>query len=50
MYDSITTNNFFRNVHCLIKVKIYLHHSHITEKVLGYAHDFGNWNVRENKS
>ena len=49
MYDSIATINFFRNVHCLIKIKIHLHHSHITEKVLGYAHDFRNWNVRENK-
>ena len=50
MYDTITTNNFFRNVHRLIKVKVHLHHSHITGKILGYAHDFCNWNVYENKS
>ena len=50
MYDTITTNNFFRNVHRLIKVKLHLHHSHITGKTLGYAYDFCNWNVRENKS
>ena len=42
MYDTITTNNFFRNVHCLIKVKVHLHHSYITGKILGYAHDFCN--------
>ena len=49
-YDTITTNNFFRNLHCLIKVKVHLHHSHITGKNLGCAHDFCNWNVRKNKS
>ena len=30
MYDTITTANFFRNMHRLIKVKIHLHHSYIT--------------------
>ena len=33
MYDTITTANFFRNVHHLIKVKIHLHHSHITGEI-----------------
>ena len=42
MYDIITTANFSRNVHCLIKVKIYLYHSHITGEILGYTHDFCN--------
>ena len=37
MYDTITTNNLFRNVHRLIKVKVHLHHSHITGNILGYA-------------
>ena len=50
MCDTITTNNFFRNVHHLIKVKVHLHHLHITGNILGYAHDFFNWNVRGNKS
>ena len=40
MYNTIATNNFFRNVQRLIKVKIHLHHSHITGKILGYTHDF----------
>ena len=50
MYDTITTNNFFRNVHQLIKVKVYLHHSHTTSKISGYSHDFCKWSVRESKS
>ena len=50
MYDTITTNNSFRNVHHQIKVKVHLDHSHITGKILGYTDDFCNWNVRENKS
>ena len=33
MYDTITSNNFLRNVHRLIKVKVHLHHSHITGKI-----------------
>ena len=32
MYDTITNNNFFRIVYCLIIVKVYLHH---------YREDFG---------
>ena len=50
MYDTITTNNFFRNVHRLIKVKVHFLYSHITGKILGHTPDFGNWNVRETKS
>ena len=50
MYDIITTANFSRNVHRLIKVKIYLYHSHITGEILGYTHDFCNWSVQKNKS
>ena len=50
MYNTITTANIYKNVHHLIKVKIHLHHSHITDEILGYIHDFCNWTVRENKS
>ena len=42
MYDIIKTANFSRNVHRLIKVKIYLYHSHITWEILGYTQDFCN--------
>ena len=49
-YDTVTTNNFFRNVYHMIKVKMYLHHSLVTDEILGYVHDFCNWRVRENKT
>ena len=41
-YDTITTNKFFIHVHRLIKGKVHLHHSHMTEEILGYSHDFCN--------
>ena len=34
----------------MIKVKMYLHHSLVTDETLGYVHDFCNWRVRENKT
>ena len=34
----------------MIKVKMHLHHSHVTDEILGYVHDFCNWRVRENKT
>ena len=49
-FETITTSNFFRNLHCLIKVKVHLHHSHVTGEIYGYVHDFCNWSVRENKT
>lgn len=44
------TRRFFINVHCLIKVKFHLHHSHVTGKIKGYAHDFCNTMVIEKTS
>ena len=41
-YETITTDKFFTNVHWLIRGKFHLHHSHITGKIFGYAHDFCN--------
>ena len=49
-YETITTTNFFGNVHKYIKVKIDLHHSHITGEIFGYSHDFCNWKVEESKN
>ena len=49
-YETITTNNFFGNVQKYIKVKIHLHHSHITGEIFGYLHDFCNWKVKESKN
>ena len=41
-YETFSTGSSFINVHRLIKMKIHLHHSHITRKILGNAHDFCN--------
>ena len=38
--ETIITNNFFGKVHKYIKVKIYLHYSHIAGEIFGYSHDF----------
>ena len=48
-FDTITTNNFLKNVHKMIKVKVHLHHSHVTGKIFGYPQEFCNWRIRENK-
>ena len=48
-YETLATYDLFIYVHKVINVKIHLHHSHITGKVIGYAHDFCNEKVRENK-
>ena len=34
-YDTVTTNNLFRNVYHMIKVKMHLHHSPVTGAILG---------------
>ena len=48
-YETLTTNGLFIQVHKILNVKIHLHHSHVTGKILGYTHDFCNEKVRENK-
>ena len=49
-YDALTTQDLFESVHRVVNVKIYLHHSHITGEILGYAHDLCNMKVRENQN
>ena len=46
-YDSLTTKKFFMHVHNLIKMKIHIHHLHVTGKINGYAHDFCNTRLIE---
>ena len=46
--ETVTTRNLFGFVHKIINVKINLHLSHITGKIIGYVHDFCNLQVREN--
>ena len=45
-YEALMTINFF--VYRLVNVKIHLHHSHVTGRIYGYAHEFCNMKVREN--
>ena len=45
---TVTTGNLFEFVHKILNVKINLHHSHITGKIIGYVHGFCNQQVREN--
>ena len=47
--ETVTTRNLFEYVHKIINVKIHLHHSHVTGKIIGYVHDFCNLEVRENR-
>ena len=49
-FETVCSTNFFRNLYRLLKVKIHLHYSYITGKILGYVHDFCNWTVRENRT
>ena len=49
-FDALTTQNLFESVHGVINVKIHLHHSHVTGKILGYAHDFCNMKARLKKN
>ena len=46
----LKTINFFESVHRIINVKIHLHHSHMTGKIISYAHYFCNMKVRENQN
>ena len=49
-YETFTTKPFFVHVHRLIKMKVHLHHSLITGKIIGYSHDFCNTAVIEKTS
>ena len=49
-YETFTISAFFINAHSLIKIKIHSDHSHITGKIMGYAHDFCNTKVTEKSS
>ena len=46
-YEAITTNKLFLHNHKLIKGKAHLHHSHITDEIIGYSHDFYHTRVTE---
>ena len=43
------SKNFIKNLKGIMNNKIHLHHSHITGEIIGYAHNFCNGKVKENK-
>ena len=49
IFETITTHGFFENIYKLINFKVHNHHSHVTGKIVGYAHDICNMKVRENQ-
>ena len=49
-YETLATLIFFESIDRLINVKIHLHHSYVTGRIYGYAHDFCNMKVRKNQS
>ena len=46
--ETLTTRDLFESVNKIVNVKVHLHHSHVTGEIIGYVHDFCNWQVREN--
>ena len=47
---TVTTKSFLINFYKVLNAKVHIHHSHVTGEIFGYAHDFCNWKVRENKT
>ena len=43
------SKTFIENLKGIISNRTYIHHSHITSEIIGYAHSFCNAKVRENK-
>ena len=44
------SKNFIGNIKGILNNKINIHHLHISNEVIGYAHSFCNERVRENKT
>ena len=49
-FKTVTTSSFFERLYRILNYKVHYHHSHISDKIFRYAHDFCNWKVRENKT
>ena len=47
--ETLIANDLFDSVHKVIIVKAHLHNSHITRNIIGYARNFCNAKVCENK-
>ena len=46
--DFPISDKFLSNMIAIFKNQVVLHHSHVTSKIIGYAHDFCNQKCREN--
>ena len=46
--DFPLSEKFLSNMIAIIKDQRVIHHSHVTGKIIGYAHDFCNEKIREN--
>ena len=44
----VITRGFLSKFYKVLTSKINIHHSHVTGEIYGHAHDFCNWQVREN--
>ena len=44
------SKTFIENLKGIIKNKVHVHHSHVTDEVISYTHSYCNLKVRENKS
>ena len=43
------SKNFIENLKGIMRNKAYIHHSHISEKIIGYTHSNCSYKVRENR-
>ena len=46
--DFPMSEQFLQNLYLIHTNKISIHHSHVTGKIIGYAHEYCNLQVREN--
>ena len=47
--STFVTKNHFSNVINLMYGKIHIHHAHVTDEIIRFAHNFCNLKIRENK-
>ena len=46
--DFPMSENFLSNMYAILKNQRVIHHSHVTGKIIGYAHNFCNLKCKEN--
>ena len=49
-YETIVTKMFVKHFFRLARLKYHIHHSHVTGKIKGWAHDFCNLALQEKKN